>query len=130
MSIPILVSFRRRQRLPAGPCPEGMTSANEFIEQQLDERLNRLVQVLDADLLGFTGPLYRGVDDLLRLSIEDLVARPTRRHRLAIVLTTFGGYIEVVQRMVDTVRQHYPYCHLSDSKLRVLRRDGIRHVGR
>jgi hypothetical protein len=107
-----------------------MTSANEFIEQQLDERLNRLVQVLDADLLGFTGPLYRGVDDLLRLSIEDLVARPTRRHRLAIVLTTFGGYIEVVQRMVDTVRQHYPYCHLSDSKLRVLRRDGIRHVGR
>jgi len=85
------------------------TSANEFIEQQLDERLRQLVETLQADVLGFTGPLYRGVDDLLRSSIEDLIGQKEKRECLAIILTTFGGYIEVVQRMVETVRHHYPH---------------------
>jgi len=82
-------------------------SANEFIEQQLDERLRALEEDFNADAISFTGGLYFGIDDILRSSVEELVRRSNRRRRLVIVLTTSGGYIEVVQRIVDTLRHHY-----------------------
>ena len=71
--------------------------------------MQKVEEAFNADGLGFTGPLYAGVDDLLRLSVEDLVRRPERRSRLVILLTTSGGYIEVVQRMVAILRYHYEY---------------------
>jgi len=69
----------------------------------------KIEEALQADGLAFNGPIYGGVDDILRLSVEELVSRNSGRKRLVILLTTSGGYIEVVQRMVDTVRHHYPY---------------------
>lgn len=84
-------------------------SADEFIEHQLDERMRGLEDKFGADSLGFNGPIYRGVDDILRLSVEDLASRADHKERLAVFLTTTGGYIEVVQRMVATLRQYYTH---------------------
>lgn len=50
------------------------------------------------------GPLLGGVEEFVRDAIED---RPAKRERLAVVLDTEGGYIEVVQRIADTMRKHY-----------------------
>jgi len=89
----------------AAPVPG---SANEFIEQQLNKRIRRLEDHFDADALSFAGPLYQGVDRLVRIAVERLKTDPSsRRRRLVVILTTTGGYIEVVHRMVETIRTHY-----------------------
>lgn len=87
-----------------GPVP---TSANEFIEQQLNQRLSALEQAFDSDALCISGPLIGGVDDLVRTVIEDLRSQAQSYRRLVVVITTNGGYIEPVQRIVETLRHHY-----------------------
>jgi hypothetical protein len=54
-----------------------------------------------------TVPSCWGVDDIVRAGIEKKHNANSGRNRLAFCLTTTGGYIEVVQRIVDTVRKHY-----------------------
>ena len=80
--------------------------ANEFIEQQLDGRIKRLEEHFSADGLSFAGPILFGVDNLLRIALEKKKANSGNK-KLIIILTTTGGYIEVVQRIVSTIRHHY-----------------------
>ncbi len=83
-------------------------SANEFVEQQLNERLSLVEDAFDSDALCIVGPLFDGVDDLIRAEIQGMQGRETRRARLAVMLTTPGGFIETVDRIVATFRHHYP----------------------
>ena len=88
----------------------GLTSprgANEFIEKQLDERLERIENEFNADALCFNGPLLLGVDDILRNIVEKKHDQEPKRTRLVVLLTTEGGYIEPVQRSVDLLRRYY-----------------------
>ncbi len=83
-------------------------SANEFIEQQLNRRIRKIEEHFDADALSFAGPLYQGVDRLIRIAVERLREdQPQKQRRLVVVLTTTGGFIEVVHRIVETIRTHY-----------------------
>lgn len=89
-------------------------NANEFIEQQLDERIQDLERTTRADVLGFVGDLIGGVDDLFRNVVEEKKSASRNRRKtsgaqdkLVVILTTAGGYIEIVQRIVDTLRHHY-----------------------
>lgn len=79
-------------------------AANEFLEQQLDKRLRDLELNLNSDALTYIGPLVGGVDDVIKNVVEEKIKK---RDKLTIFLTTPGGYIEVVQRIVDTLRYHY-----------------------
>jgi ClpP class serine protease len=79
------------------------------MELKLNERLSNVQASLDADVLTFVGALVLGVDDIIRTVLEDMVRRPDHCSRLAVILTTFGGYIEVVHRIVDTLRHHYKH---------------------
>ena len=98
---------------PSTPVPNGAArkpkaaTANDFIEQQLDERLEALETAFGADAVGFSGPIVWGVDDIVRTAIEKKKSINSGKNRLAFFLTTTGGYIEVVQRIVDTLRTHY-----------------------
>lgn len=92
-----------------GPMP---LNANEFIEHQLDQRASALQELLNGDVLAFSGPIVGGVDDVFRDVVEAKRQQQPidqRSDRLIVVLTTPGGYIEVVQRIVDTLRHHYEY---------------------
>jgi len=82
-------------------------NANEFIEQQLNERLKDLERVLKCDALTFVGNIVGGVDDVIRNVIEQKRQVSEGQNKLTVFLTTLGGYIEVVQRIVDTLRHHY-----------------------
>jgi len=86
-------------------------NANEFIEQQLNGRLLGIAEKFPhpepCDALSFSGPLLLGTDSIMRDAIERLKAG-SEHNRLIVVLTTRGGYIEPVRRMVDTMRAHYP----------------------
>ena len=88
----------------ATPTPQ---NCNEFIERQLDERATALAHAFEADILGFSGPLIFGVDDVIRNAVEKMRQGSERRPKLVVVLTTSGGYIEVVQRIAETLRKHY-----------------------
>lgn len=90
--------------IPAASIP---ATANEFIEHQLDDRLRTIEKVFSAHALAFSGPLYIGVDDILRGVVEKRHQTPPASEKLVILLTTGGGYLEPVQRMVGTIRKHY-----------------------
>ena len=81
-------------------------NSNDFVEQQFDVRAESLGNAHKADILAFEGPLVFGVDDPFRNMVEEIKAK-SRWKKLAVVLTTLGGYIEIVQRMVETLRHHY-----------------------
>ena len=81
-----------------------MENVNTFIERELDTRARVLENDLGADVLTFSGALVQGIDDILRLEIE---IREDKRSRLCVFLTTEGGYIEVVHRIVELMRHHY-----------------------
>lgn len=89
---------------PSLTSPRG---ANEFIEKQLDDRLEKIENEFHADALCFNGPLLLGVDDILRNFVEKKHGQEPRRTNLVVLLTTEGGYIEPVQRAVDLLRRHY-----------------------
>ncbi|MDP2999185.1 MAG: hypothetical protein Q8N47_16985 [Bryobacterales bacterium] len=82
-------------------------TANEFIEKELHRWLREIEVCFSAHALGLNGPLVDGVDDFLRTAVEKRRANGTASDKLVVILTTEGGYIETVQRMVDTVRRHY-----------------------
>src|SRR5271168_4642681 len=84
-------------------------SASQFIEQQLDLRIRAIEDAFESDAIAFCGPIFYGVDDILRNAIEDKHKQEPPRKHLSFILTTSGGYIEVVQRIVATLRQHYDH---------------------
>lgn len=84
--------------------------ADQLVVDQLDQRIHVLEQELAADVLTTNSPIVNGTDDLIREAIERRRQRAKpKRKRLAVVLETQGGYIEVAERIVRTLRKHYRY---------------------
>src|SRR5438477_13217620 len=86
----------------------GMTSspgtANDIIERELDEHLDKLEFELDADVVSIRAPILYGLDDKVRDAAE---SRKPKRERLAVILETEGGYVVVAERIAGTLRKHY-----------------------
>ncbi len=83
-------------------------NSNDFIEQALDERIRDLEKVFQSDAIGFMGEVVAYVDDIIRNVVENK-KQTSNKDTLTVVLTTPGGYIEVVQRIVETLRHHYSH---------------------
>lgn len=80
------------------------TNTIEALKQTAARLATDLEAELDADVMAIIGPIITGAEHKVRSAIEKT---PNRRQRLAIVLSTPGGVVEVVERMVDVVRHHY-----------------------
>ena len=76
----------------------------DLARRLLNEDLNRLEDVLQADVLTIFGPIWPGLENTIRSTIERL---RNHRERIAVVLDTVGGIIEVVERIVTVIRHHY-----------------------
>lgn len=88
----------------------GPESANSAIEGVLHSRLDELEVAFKADILSFCGPISRGLDDEIRDAVEHRCGkRKLRKEKLCVVLETYGGYIEVAERIANTFRKHYRY---------------------
>lgn len=81
------------------------TSSNKFIEKQLDTKLCALADHMNADVLTIAAPMANPVDELVRYAVEDI---KDKKDKLLVILETDGGSIEVVERMADLFRHHYP----------------------
>lgn len=81
------------------------TSSNKFIENQLDTKLCALSDFMKMDAVTIAAPMANPIDELVRYAIEDI---KNRKDKLLVILETDGGSIEVVERMADLFRHHYP----------------------
>jgi hypothetical protein len=82
-----------------------MLSSNNVVETQLDHRLSEIEEEMSGNVLAYYGPIYGGVDVLIRNAIEKIQGK---KDKLVVILETEGGYIEVAQRIVNTMRHHFP----------------------
>ena len=74
------------------------------IKFQLDWHLDRIGEGLDADVVALVSPILPGLDRRLRDAID---AVSERKPAVAVILDTPGGIVEVVERMVATLRSNY-----------------------
>jgi hypothetical protein len=78
--------------------------ANWVIEQQLDEKIRRVESAFDADVLTLVSGILFGVEMEIKSALE---AKKTKREKLLLVLETYGGYMEVAERIALILRHHY-----------------------
>ncbi len=79
-------------------------SASGSIRSLLNQDLRMLEDILQADVLTIFGPIRSGLDNIIRKRVEEF---RYRRNRIAIILDTVGGVVEVVERMVTIICHHY-----------------------
>jgi hypothetical protein len=80
------------------------TSANVIIIEQLNERLCSIEDCTGGDVLVLCAPIRSGLDVVVREAVDAL---PHKKRKLTVLLETGGGYIEVTQRIAQTLRHHY-----------------------
>ena len=90
--------------MPETACVMDRTSLNDEAKRVLNSLLIEIEEELQADLLTLIGPIRDGAELKVRIAIEKL---PTRRGRLAVMLHSGGGVVEVAERMVNIVRHLY-----------------------
>jgi len=79
-------------------------SANEFVEEKLQDLMLALEEASNADCLTYAGPIAFGADDAIRNAVENLSGK---KSKLMFVLETPGGFAETARRISDIVRHHY-----------------------
>lgn len=67
-------------------------------------RLKAIEDLLDANCLTIISPIQVGLEHPVRVAIE---AREERMETLVMILDTSGGLVEIVERIVRVLRQHY-----------------------
>lgn len=81
-----------------------LITANNLIEDQLSNCLKNVEEAVGSNVLLFCGPIVYGADEFIRDAVEKL---DPKTQKLSLILETNGGYIEVAQRIADTLRHHY-----------------------
>lgn len=82
-------------------------SNKDLIKQAHDN----LEKILDADVFVYYGGLIDGGERTVRKIIEDLAKDPNKKEKLYVVLTTGGGSINPVKRIVNIFRNYYSEIH-------------------
>ena len=77
---------------------------DRHISVQLNAYLDEIEKVLEADMLTIFSPILPGLEHVVKIAVESL---QDRKLRIAVVLDTLGGIVEVVERIVSVIRYHY-----------------------
>jgi len=77
----------------------------------LNKELLALEKVLDGDLLYYNGNIFSGLENIIKKVVEDLKLKDKEqglnRSTLYFILTTPGGDVGTVERIVNIIRHHY-----------------------
>ena len=71
---------------------------------QLNEYLIKIEEILEADLLTIYGQIMYGLEHKVKYAIELF---KKQKGRIAVILDTPGGVVEVVERLVSVIRHNY-----------------------
>ena len=78
--------------------------SDKVVEAELDERIQAIETLLKADdAISFVGNILFGLDNTFRDQVEGMADNKKKKNKLAVILETDGGYIEVVERIVKTL---------------------------
>lgn len=77
------------------------------IHSILNERLQKLEEHFSSDVIFYYAPIANGLVKPFRDIIENLKMDATQNDTLSIMLNTPGGSVEVVEQLVNIIRQHY-----------------------
>ena len=83
---------------------QDLIQSNEYIERELRNRLKRIEDCCEADVITCKHPIQNPMDDLIRDSIEDI---SNKKESLIVILETEGGSIEAAERIANVFRHHY-----------------------
>ncbi len=81
-------------------------NANDSVEYALDHMAKDVGKSLDATPLAIVGPILGDLDRRVRVAVESLKPE-LKKARVAIVLDTGGGVVELVEQMVTILRHHF-----------------------
>ena len=81
-----------------------MGALDASVRSHLDWFLNNIEEAMDANAVAVVSPILPGLDRRLRDAIE---AVQDRKNSISVILDTPGGIVEVVERMVATLRSNY-----------------------
>ena len=81
-----------------------MRPLDASVRSQLTWHLERIEETIGADTVAFVSPITYGLDRRLLDAIE---AIEPKRDCICVILDTPGGIVEVVERMVTTLRSNY-----------------------
>ena len=84
-----------------------MAVLNETINSALNHYSRLAAQQFKADVFSFIGEIKPAYLDAFRVRMESLADRDEKPGNLAFFLYTLGGVVEIAERMVDIIRQHY-----------------------
>ena len=73
----------------------------------MNTTLIELEKKLNADVLVYCGGIVEGADDEIKILIEDLQKDLNKKETLFVFLTTPGGSLNPVKRMVTVFRHFY-----------------------
>lgn len=82
------------------------TGMDAVIKQMLDGHIEKIEGNLDRDVLAVFGSINFGLEHRVRDAIT-AIGQEKRRKKVAVILDTGGGIVEVVERMVDIIRHFY-----------------------
>ena len=86
---------------------------DDTIRDVLNERLTKLEDHFDADVVFQYGEIHPSMEKFYRDFIEQLIKDPSAdRKRLVVILNTPGGSSETVEKMVNIIRFHYQELYL------------------
>lgn len=83
------------------------TTPDAIVIEELGGHISSLEEYTKGDILSFIGPLEYGAENLFRVLVEQLHTKKQRAPKLCMIVETLGGYSEVVERIVHTLRHHY-----------------------
>ena len=78
----------------------------KIVQGELDGRIEAIENTMSGDVMTFVGSLLYGFETVFRDEVEG-IATDDRKEKLIVILETEGGYIEVAQRIAETLRHHY-----------------------
>lgn len=82
-----------------------MKPLDDYIKKQLDSHIKNIGKQLgNADTISIFGPIVPGLDTTVRNVIE---MNTTPQKKVVMILQTLGGVVEVVERIVDVIRNFY-----------------------
>lgn len=82
--------------------------ATDLVESKLEELNKKLSgKFSGADVIVFRAPLAPGIDDHIRNYIEDMKQKDATKKKLCVLVETYGGYVEIVERIYSVFRKHY-----------------------
>jgi hypothetical protein len=77
---------------------------DQHTKVQLNGYLDIIENELKADVLTILSPIFPGLENIVKDVVELF---QDRKPRIAVVLDTLGGIVEVVERLVQIIRHHY-----------------------